>query len=398
MTAAGAVPLAELVGDAFSNLYALRQRSALALLGIVIGTASVVAMLTVGHMAEQEALRLFSRMGLNTLVVLASASSPDLPTMDVAAVEGLPERLREIELAAPLITGHLVVDVAGAPQELAVAASSPGLQDLAGLQIRSGRFIAAIDDQNLVAVLGAEAAAKLGKPGMPAAIGRSVGIGRYFYTVVGVLDETPAAAFTPVDLNNAVIIPLAASRRALGPVTPNAAMVRVRGGADIVAASASLKAELERSNPAVQIQIQSPRQLIETARKQKAVHTRLLAAIGGISLLVGGIGVMNVMLMGVMERRREIGLRAALGAGPRDVQLMFLVEAATLALVGGIVGALSGVAAAYVVAASSGWVFSVPLYALPLGSGMATIVGLVFGIYPAVKASHLDPIEALRAE
>ena len=124
----------------------------------------------------------------------------------------------------------------------------------------------------------------------------------------------------------------------------------------------------------------------------------MLAAIGGISLLVGGIGVMNVMLMSVMERRREIGLRAAIGATPRDLRAMFVIEAGVLALAGGVAGALLGIVSAWLIARGSGWNFSLALYVLPLGPGVAGMVGLAFGLYPAITASRLDPIEALRAE
>ena len=133
-------------------------------------------------------------------------------------------------------------------------------------------------------------------------------------------------------------------------------------------------------------------------KAQAAVQSRLLAAIGGISLLVGGIGVMNVMLMTVMERRREIGLRAAIGARPRDIRLMFLVEGVILSVGGGALGAALGVAATAVVARLSNWTFDVALWVLPLGPGMAAVVGLAFGLYPAIAASRVHPVEALRAD
>jgi putative ABC transport system permease protein len=343
--------LRELIGDALTNLYDLRRRSLLALIGVVIGTASVVAMLSIGLIA-----------------------------------------------AAPLMVGHIEIDVGHAFQPIGVAAVTPDLADLAGLRLARGRFITAFDGPALVAIIGAGAAAKLSRSGLPLDIGARVPIGRYLFSVVGILVAAPTTGFDPTDYNEAVLIPLADAHRALGATTLNAALARVRPGSDAIAAAGDLDADLKRITPRAQIQVQSAQQLVQMVQAQKAVQTRLLAAIGGISLLVGGIGVMNVMLMNVMERRREIGLRAAIGASPREIQIMFLVEAAALALVGGIAGTGLGIAASAVVATASGWHFSLALYAIPLGSGIATLVGLAFGLYPAVTASHLDPIEALRAE
>jgi putative ABC transport system permease protein len=391
-------PFRELVIDAFANLYALRQRSALALLGIVIGTASVVAMLTIGHMAEREALKLFSHMGVNMLVARSSGGGPNLPGLDLATVESLPQREPAIEAATALSTGPLGTDLDLPGPPITVVAATPTLQDLAGLSVQSGRFITPVDADDLVAVLGAEAAAKLSKPGDAVGVGRQLRVGRYIFNVIGILAQAPATAFDPADFNTAIIIPLSGGRQATGQAAINAAMARMRPNADAKAAITALTSDLRAASPKAQFQVQSARQLIATVKAQKAVHTRLLAAIGGISLLVGGIGVMNVMLMGVMERRREIGLRAAIGATPLDIQLMFLVEAAALALTGGIVGALVGLGAAFLTAKGSGWTFSPALYALPLGAGVATLVGVGFGLYPAVTASRLDPIEALRAD
>jgi putative ABC transport system permease protein len=226
--------------------------------------------------------------------------------------------------------------------------------------------------------------------------GGRVRIKDYVYTVVGVLAPMPYTAFDPTNFNDAVQIPLTGGGRFMPTDQPETVLMRMRPDADVKAAGVRISAAL--ANPTSTLQVISARDLIDGMNAQKAIHTRLLTAIGAISLLVGGIGVMNVMLMGVMERRREIGLRAAIGATPRDLQMMFLIEAAVLAFVGGVAGLLFGLAAAFVVAQVSGWVFSLPLYVLLLGPGMAALVGITFGFYPALKASRLDPIEALRAE
>ncbi|MGI8839557.1 MAG: ABC transporter permease [Caulobacteraceae bacterium] len=394
---APSLSLAESVAEAFANLYAQRQRSALALLGILIGTASIVAMLTIGHMAGLETLKLFRHLGADMLQIHAmpAGASPD-GVLDRGLIERLPATDSAVVAAAPLVADHDTVSAGGATAELGVAAVTAELPRLVRLSVSRGRFIAPIDDDNLVAVIGEQAAQKLSAPGAPVIPGAKVGLKGYEFTVIGVLGPVPYTALDPMDINNTVLIPLAGARRIFNPPDPTTALVHLRADANVKAAGQRISAAL--ANPTATLEVISARDLIRGMTAQKALHSRLLIAVGAISLLVGGIGVMNVMLMGVMERRREIGLRAAMGATPRDLQLMFLVEAASLAFVGGLVGLACGLAAALVTAKASGWSFSVALWVLPLGPGVAALVGVAFGLYPAVKASRLSPIEALRAE
>ncbi|MDR3510703.1 MAG: ABC transporter permease [Caulobacteraceae bacterium] len=390
------VPLGELVAEALGNLYAQRQRSALALLGIMIGAASIVAMLTIGQMAQLETLKLFKAMGVNMLQIHAMPAPNAYGIIDRRTIEGLAASEPSVEAAAPLTTDRSSVVAGKTGADLGLVAVTAALQPLMGLQMEQGRFIKAVDDGNLVAVVGASAAQTLSTPGAPIAAGSQVRIKDYVYTVVGVLGPHVQNALDPTDLDSAVIIPMGGAGRVMPAPEPSTAMVRLRAGADVKAAGARVLKAL--ANPTATLQLVSAQDIIKTLNAQKAIHSRLLTAIGAISLLVGGIGVMNVMLMGVMERRREIGLRAAIGATPRDLQAMFLIEAATLAFVGGVAGLLLGLFAAFATAAVSRWSFSLPLYVVPLGPGLAALVGLVFGVYPALKASRLDPIEALRAE
>lgn len=389
--------LAETVAEALANLYAQRQRSALALLGILIGTASIVAMLTIGHMAQRETLKLFRHLGVDMLQIHAMpAGNYSVGELDRRAIERLPASDPDVIAAAPLAADHDTVLSGERHAELGIAAVTPDLPRLMRIGVVQGRFIAPIDDGNLVAVVGAGTVEKLSAPGAPLGPGSAIRVKGYVFEVVGVLGPVPFTALDPTDVNNAVLIPLADAGRVMDSDKPTTALIHLEPAADVKGAGARIAASL--ANPTADLQVFNARDLIRSMNAQKAIHSQLLTAVGAISLLVGGIGVMNVMLMGVMERRREIGLRAAVGATPRDIQLMFLIEAATLAFVGGVAGLAAGLMAALVTARASGWTFSLALWVLPLGPGVAALVGVAFGLYPAIKASRLSPIDALRAD
>jgi putative ABC transport system permease protein len=382
--------------EALGNLYAQRQRSLLALLGIMIGTASIVAMLTIGHMAQRETMRMYKHLGVDILQIHALPVTGPEGFLERRVIQVLPGGDPDILAAAPLSVGRAGVAADGGAADLAVVTADAALPGLTGMRLAQGRFLGAIDDGALVTVVGAGAAAKLSAPGARLARGASVRIGQYVYSVVGVLAPMPYTAFDPTNFNDAVLIPLSGAGRFRASDQPDTVLMRLRADADVKAAGVRISARL--ANPRSRMQVISARDLIDGMNAQKAIHGRLLTAIGGISLLVGGIGVMNVMLMSVMERRREIGLRAAIGATPGDLRRMFLIEAAALAFVGGVGGLALGLAAALLTAQVSGWGFSTPAYVLALGPGMAALVGVIFGFYPAAKAASLDPIEALRGD
>lgn len=396
MVTVASVPVGEFVRDALQNLNAQRQRSALALLGVMIGTASIVALMTIGHMAQRETLKLFADTGIDIVQVSASPVGEEPAVLDQAVVEALPATDPDILASAPLAIGNSKASLDAAETDVGVVGVTAVLPSLAGLTMAEGRFLAPLDSGQTVAVIGAEVATKLAANGVSARVGQAVRIGAYGFVVVGVLAPRAYTAFDPTDFNNAVLVPMATGVRVMDRPAPATALLRVREGADTTVAGERAMAAL--ATPAAALRVQTAGDMIRTMNAQRAVQTRFLLAIGAISLLVGGIGVMNVMLMGIIERRREIGIRAAIGATPRAISLMFLVEAAALTLIGGLGGLMLGLMAAAIMAAASGWSFSVAPYILLIGPGMALGVGLGFGVYPAVKASRLDPIEALRAE
>jgi putative ABC transport system permease protein len=389
-------PLGEVFAEAFANLRAQGRRSALALLGILIGTASIIAMLNVGHMGQLESLKAFSNMGIDMIQIQAAPNGERAAGFPREVVEQLPRTDSDVIAATPLATGRGAVSAGARTADLSIVAMPPTLLQLTRLPVAQGRSIAPIDDCGFGAVLGSKVAEQLSAPGAQVGLGSRIMIGDYGFSVIGIFAPVSVETLDPTDYNNAVFVPLLCARRVLPGPDPNTALVRLKPDSDPEAVGQRLVAMLTR--PGSSLQALNARRMIDTMNAQKAVHSRMLAAIGAISLLVGGIGVMNVMLMSVMERRREIGLRAAIGATPRDVQAMFVIEAGVLTLAGGAVGTAFGVLFAYVIAASSGWDFSLALWTLLLGPGVAAGIGLLFGLYPAIAASRLDPIEALRAD
>ncbi len=391
------LPLREVGAEALGNLRAQGQRSILALLGILIGTASIVAMLTVGRMAQEQTLKMFRHLGADMVQIHAMPAGDALAgRLDRRVVDRLPSTDPAVIAATPLISDRDDVSLGAHTVNAALAWVTPDYTRMVHVDLSAGRFIAPIDAASAVAVVGSDLAAKLSSPGAPLAPGARIGFKGYLYTVIGVLGPAAHTALDPFELNDAVILPLEGATRSFTSAEPQTLLMRLKPEADPKAVGARVAALL--ANPTSTLQVVSARELISGMNAQAAIHSRLLIAVGAISLLVGGIGVMNVMLMGVIERRREIGLRSAMGATPGDIALMFLAEATVLALVGGVAGLGFGLLAALITARSTGWSFVLEPWAAPLGPGVAALVGVGFGLWPAMKAARLQPIDALRAD
>jgi putative ABC transport system permease protein len=398
--ASGALPfsgpvLAALVSDAWENLLALRQRSVLALVGIMVGTAAVVAMLSIGQMAAEQALKPFAAMGVDLLSVQATSRGGEMQGLPLADLLALPRSIPGVVAVTGFALGQDRTAGEAHTSPTAILAARPDLARIAGLRLETGRFLTAWDGDAQVAVIGAELAHPLDR-GPALAVGDQVPAGRYLYRVVGILRAIPQNALSPATFDRTIVIPLESARRSLERPDPTGALIRMAPNADEAAVAAAITRELGRNG--AQIAILNARQAVAALQAQKSANTRLLAALAGISLFVGGLGVMNVMLMSMLERRQEIGLRAAIGATPRAIQVMFLAEAAVLSAAGGVLGAVLGAAVAFVAGVTAHWPFRLAAYSLPLAALVAVGVGLTFGLYPAARAARLEPVEALRAD
>lgn len=386
------VGLGELTLEALANLRGQGRRSVLALLGVVIGSAAIVALMNIAYIAQLEALKSFRQTGVDVL----SVQSDGLGGLDPVLIETLVRQDPASVLAAPFATTSLDAVAGGKSSNVTVAGVTPAIAVMAGLSASAGRMLREVDDCSPVAVLGQKAIADLSGPGAEVGPGSMVRIGAYGFTVVGTLAAVPHQALSPVQFDNAILIPLACARRVMPSDGATGAMIRLRPEADTAAAVARYTAAL--STPQAPVRVQDAKTMIEAMEKQMAMLGGVLVAIGSISLLVGGVGVMNVMLMTVMERRREIGLRAAIGATPGEIRMMFLIEAVVLALGGGLLGDVLGVALTWLATLFLPFDFAISWTVLFLGAGVAAGVGLVFGLYPAIAASRISPIEALRGD
>ena len=233
-----------------------------------------------------------------------------------------------------------------------------------------------------------------------AAVGKILEVGERLYTVIGALESAPESYALPfsVDANRSVFVPITTVRRTEPEKQIELIVARAATGVHHADAARDVRAYFARRARGLELEVVSAEQLIEQMESQLGLMTLLLAAVGSVSLIVGGIGVMNIMLISVNERRREIGVRRALGASRGDIQRQFLTEALILTLGGGIVGVAVGTGAAYGISQMNGWEFFVSPTSIVVGVGVSTVAGIFFGLQPAYQASRLDPIVALQGE
>jgi putative ABC transport system permease protein len=267
------------------------------------------------------------------------------------------------------------------------------------ISVQQGRFVSLLDQRSFYCVIGQNIAAQIEKQMLvPSFIGKQLLIGNNYFTIVGELAPAPTSSFIYTDLNNSVFIPIMTSQTVSKYSQINNIVMELQPQANIDQLETKLTTYINQRAINQNIYFNSAKQIIAGMKKQQQILTAFLGFIGGISLFVGGIGVMNIMLVSVTERRREIGVRMAIGAKPHDITMLFLTEAIILSLFGGILGVITGIVVSFIIATAKHWGFEI--FGLPptIGFCVSVFIGIFFGFYPAYKASKLDPIETLRSE
>lgn len=392
------------MGQALRSQAAAKQRTILALIGIVIGIGSVIALVTVGEMVQYTSLLQFKQMGTNILTIQkgwgGEKSQPSSQQRGITFADAvdLPREVPDLAATAPYTSEWGSPLFQGKPLDMPVLGVTGSFADLNKLKLVQGRFISDLDNYAFYGVLGADAAAKLKKRGVPDPVGKKIFFKKRGFVVVGVLAHTPEGGMRPFEINPGMMVPVHTSFLFKKTTNLQEIIARLSPGADRRATMSHIQRYFQQREPGLTVQVRSAEQLIKEMAKQSRLFTLLLGAIGSISLLVGGIGVMNVMLVAVSERRKEIGVRRAVGAQRIDIQIQFLVESVVLCLVGGLIGILLGVGTAYVLSKVNDWYFFVSSAALGLGVGVSSGIGVFFGYFPAHQAARLDPILALRDE
>jgi len=399
------------------SLRALRvnkMRSALTMLGIIIGVGAVIAMLAVGTGASKKIAEQIASIGSNLIIILPGSTTSGgvrmgagtQPTLTFGDAEAIQKEASAVEEVAPVHNGVAQVVYGHQNWSTGVVGTTPGMLEVRDWPLSSGRPFTQQDVKSAtkVCLLGQTVVESLFGSMDP--VGQIIRIKKIPFTVIGVLSKKGQSP-QGQDQDDTIYVPVTTAQKKLFgtqfPGMVRTIMVKAKSTEDLGPAEKQINELLRQRHHLGPKQdndftVRNLTQIMQTAEQSTKVMTLLLGAIASVSLLVGGIGIMNIMLVSVTERTREIGIRMAVGAKTWDIRLQFIIEALTLSLIGGIIGIIIGVSGSSILSSLAGWPTIVSPLSVFLAFGFSGLVGIFFGFYPAYKASNLNPIDALRFE
>lgn len=392
--------LAEAWRVALDALRANRLRSGLTMLGVVIGVAAVVVLVAIGTGAKREVESQVEGLGSNLLLVVPGqvsfGNAPTVSPMTLSDVDAVAKLAGGRDRVAVTLSSGETVRAGNAKQFASVLGVLETTPDVFVRTLSRGSYLTRsdVDTGRRVAVLGYGVAHKLFGDRDP--VGQQMDVAGVRFRVIG--EFAKLGQSLGVDRDDEVHIPITAAQRMFGTPRVDGMAIKAAQSDQIGALGGRIVAELSRRHPGTQFSAVTQDQILGVLGQILGILTGVLAAIAGISLLVGGVGVSNIMLVSVRERTREIGLRKAVGARPRDIVVQFLLEAVLLTAIGGLTGIGLGVGAALVVAALTPVPAAITWWAVALAFGVSAAVGIVFGVVPAQRAGRLDPVVSLRTE
>jgi putative ABC transport system permease protein len=403
--------LAECISMAGKTLVGNKLRSSLTMLGIIIGNASVIAMVGIGEGTQTLAENQFTALGPNTLFILpGSPKAQNIrtggvpPTLVLSDARAIERQVPSVSGVAPYLQSSLVVNYQNITTTSVVMGTTPSFTTVRNFAVSKGRFIADIDvkTDRQIAIVGTDIARRLF--GDRSALGEQIRISNISFEIVGVMEEKGSSFGANQD--DMIYIPVTTmSKRVIGRTSPfgvrlSAISVAAKDAASIDAAEFQITNLLRRRHKITgddDFTVRNQKDILQIVNTITGALTLLLASIAAISLLVGGIGVMNIMLVSVTERTQEIGLRKAIGASQNDILMQFTIEAVMLSVAGGIIGTAIGVGSVLVIGNFTPLKASISVPAIVMAVSVSGGIGLFFGVFPARRAARLDPIDALRS-